>query len=139
MSLTYEQAYDEMLDMFKAGWDTTGYDVFYEDGPEDDHTGTTPYVVQKIQHLDSDQRGFGASSGQRMFQRDGLLTFQVCSLSAKGLSGSYQLAKVVADIYEGKSSPGGVWFRSVRIREAGTKGAFYQTNVIISFEYYEAK
>ena len=54
-----------------------------------------------------------------------------------GLSGARVLGKVVVDAYQGKSTPGGAWFRNVRLQEVGPDGNWSQVNVVAEFTYDE--
>jgi hypothetical protein len=139
MSLTYEEAYDEMAEMIKAAWDVTGYQAFYETVRDEQDTSTEPFIYYSCKIAGAFQAAMGAATGQRMFRRTGQIIIQLFCRSGKGLSESLQLAKVIADAYEGKSSPGGVWFKNVVPKDQGRDGMFQQTNVVIDFEYDEIK
>jgi hypothetical protein len=90
-------------------------------------------------HVDGFQATLKSPTGQATYRRTGLLTVQIFVASGSGLQTTYDLVKVVADAFEGKSASGGLWFRDVRVREVGRDGAFRQTNVIIEFDYDEVK
>ena len=139
MSLTYEEAYDEMTAMMKASWDATGYQIFYETVRDEQDTSTDPFVYYSSKLGSAFQAAMGAAAGQRMFRRRGMIIIQLFCRSGKGLSESLQLAKVIADTYEGKSSPGGVWFKNVTPKDMGRDGIFQQTNIVVEFEYDEIK
>ena len=139
MSLTYEEAYDEILTMYKAAWDVTGYEAFYEEVPKEQPSSEVPFTYVSVKFVDGFSAGMGASSGQRMFRRTGFVMVQLFCQSGKGLSESLQMAKVIADAFEGKCSPGNVWFRSVVPKDMGQDGDFRQTNIVIDFEYDEIK
>lgn len=137
--MTYEEATDQILDMFKGAWDPTGYKAFYEQLRDQRDTSEDPYAVVFIRHSSGFQANLGGI-GNRKFLRNGFIQVVIHTPSVFGLSSRYQLAKVVSDAYEGQSSQnGGVWFRRVRINEAGREGMFYMLNVFADFEYYETK
>lgn len=138
MSLTYAQAVDDMLTMLKTAWDPTGHELFYDNVREQREDDTSPWAMVMVRHATGGQDTLGAVGG-RMFSRIGIMIVTINTPSGSGLSSAYSLAKVVADAFEGTSSPNGVWFRNVRINESGRDGAFYQTNVVIDFEYFESK
>lgn len=138
MSLTYEQAVDDMMAMLKAAWDPTGHKMFYESVDADRETDNTAFAMALIRHASGQQQTLGAAGG-RTFVRRGIIIVQIFTRIGNGLRESYQLAKVVADGFEGESSENGVWFRNVRINEIGKDGMFIQTNVNIEFEYTELK
>tara|TARA_R110000772_G_scaffold30806_10_gene76524 strand:+ start:10083 stop:10499 length:417 start_codon:yes stop_codon:yes gene_type:complete len=138
MSLTYQQANDEILTMFKAAWDPTGHEAFYDAVRKQREADNSAWAVVTLNHIFAQQDSLGGIGG-RSFKREGTLIITLNTPSTSGLSEAYTLGKVLVDAYEGISSPGGVWFRNVRINELGRDGAFNQTNVLVDFEYYEVK
>jgi len=141
MSLTYAEARDEMLKQLTDAWvahDST-LPMLYDDRPEDIPGDGTAWARCHIQHNAGDQDTLAGPIGNRLFGRDGLIMVQIFAPIGKGLSKADELAKVVADAFEGQSTPGGVWFRKVRLREVGPDKAWYQVNVVAEFNYVEAK
>ncbi len=138
MNLTFAQANDDILALLKAAWDQTGHEMFYDDIREQRETDQTPWAQVVVRHAAGQQDTLGGV-GNRSFLRLGVVIVTINTPSGSGLSTAYALAKVVADAYEGVSSPNGVWFRNVRINELGRDGTFYRTNVLIDFEYSEMK
>jgi len=138
MNLTFAQANDDILALLKAAWDPTGHEMFYDDIREQRETDQTPWAQVVVRHAAGQQDTLGGI-GNRSFLRLGVVIVTINTPSGSGLSTAYALAKVVADAYEGVSSPNGVWFRNVRINELGRDGTFYRTNVLIDFEYSEMK
>lgn len=138
MTLTYAQAFDEINIMLKEVWDPTGHQLFYEDVRDQKSTDKSPWATVVVRHAAGQQDTLGGR-GNRSFLRLGVLIVTINTPSGSGLSEAYALAKVVSDAYEGASSPNGVWFRNVRINELGRDGTFYQTNVLVDFEYHETK
>lgn len=138
MNLTFAQANDDILALLKAAWDPTGHEMFYDDIREQRETDQTPWAQVVVRHAAGQQDTLGGV-GNRSFLRLGVVIVTINTPSGSGLSTAYTLAKVVADAYEGVSSPNGVWFRNVRINELGRDGTFYRTNVLIDFEYGEMK
>lgn len=138
MNLTFAQANDDILALLKTAWDPTGHEMFYDDIREQRETDQSPWAQVVVRHAAGQQDTLGGI-GNRSFLRLGVVIVTINTPSGSGLSTAYALAKVVADAYEGVSSPNGVWFRNVRINELGRDGAFYRTNVLIDFEYSEMK
>jgi len=138
MSLTYEEAYDEILTLLKDAWDPTTYTMHWEGVDEERDMGQDPWATVMVRHAQGNQSTLGGK-GQRQFLRIGVVMIDLNTPSTSSLSGAYQLAKVVADAYEGVSSPNGVWFRNVRINENGRNGSFNRITVVAEFEYYETK
>lgn len=139
MSLTFQEARDEILTIFKDAWDATGHEAYYEDIKKSRESGETAWAVVTLRHAGGGQATLNNAAGSSRFRRVGILTVQVFTAIGKGLQESYALAKVVADAFEGTATPGGVWFRNVRINEIGRDGKFFQNNVLIDFTYDEIK
>lgn len=136
MSLTDTEAYGEILTMFKAAWDPRV--AAYPDVDFAIPSGETVWARLSYDILTRRQSGFG--DGQRKFERVGLLSFQIFTPLGGGSTDALNLAKVVADAFEGQSSPGGVWFRDLTgPSPAGVSGAFRQANMSVAFEYFEVK
>lgn len=139
MSADFETAVDEIFDLFAAAWNTTGYPVDYENLRNDGTTvkvppsTRTPWARVNLRHV----TGGNAAIGNKLFDRGGVLTVQIFIVVGVSLTPAYQLAKTVANAFQGQSTPSAVWFRNVRINEIGNDGSWYQTNVLADFEYDE--
>lgn len=138
MSLTYEQAHDDMQKMINEAWTATGHKIFFESVQEERDEETEPFIRVWIRHTSANQRTLGGEDN-RLFERRGFIRIEVYSRITNGLQESYQLAKVAGDAYEGRSSDNGVWFRRVRISEMGKDGIFNRIDVIVDFEYHVTK
>lgn len=139
MSLTHQEARDEIFDVFKAAWDVTGYPVHWEEVRKQRSGDETPWAVVTFQHAAGFQATLSGAQGARTFARLGFVTVQIFTPNGKGLQDAYDLAKVVSDAFEGTATPGGVWFRNVRLNEVGRDGEFFQLNVVVEFRYDEVK
>lgn len=149
MSATMEVAKDEMQTQFKTAWDadaeSTGILVLYWDRPGEPPDGTDgngnplPYARVTIQHVDGFQPTVGSANGKRRFRHSGFITIQIFTAFGTGGLKSDRLVKVVKDAFEGKTTASSVIFRRVSPNEIGQSGAWFQTNVVIFFEYDEVK
>lgn len=149
MSLTIEQARDEIHTLFKTAWDagieTTGKVVHYWDAkkavPTTNDADSNPDSWARItlQHAVGSQASLANRSGQKRFRRSGLVTVQVFTPLGTGLNIGDKIYKIVVDAFEGKVTPGNVWFRNVRLNEVGPSGSWFQANIIADFEYDEIK
>lgn len=141
MSLTFAQARDELLEAITAAWTAGagGAPLFYDDRPGEAPADATTWARVHIQHNLGTQSTIGGPIGTSLFRRDGLLTVQIFTPIGKGLSQADALAKVAIDAFEGKSTPNGVWFRKVRMREIGPDRSWFNVNVYAEFNYDEAK
>lgn len=136
--MTYEEAVDEIQLMLLMAWTPTGHKLFFESVRDQRETDNTAWAVSVIRHGTARQATLGGE-GNRLFERIGIVIVQVFTPVGKGLQESYRLARVVAEAFEGRSSPGGVWFRNVGINELGKDGMFQQLNVTAEFQYHETK
>lgn len=138
MSLTYKEAIDDIQTIFLNAITPSGVQVHWENVRDQRDPSEDAWVQFVIRHASGRQASLGGVGG-RDFERQGTAIAAIFAPIGKGLSESYDLAKTVADAYEGVHSPNGVWFRNVRIQEIGRDGEFHQTQVLIEFEYYETK
>ena len=152
-SLTFDQATDEIFKVFRDAWEEHApYPklVDYQNiVPPDEavlppEPGPTPdpelsWARVTIQHLGGGQDALAGALGKSRFQRLGIVTVQVFTLVGTGLSHAHTLSKIVTDGYDVGSTPGGVWFRNVRMNEVGPDGDWYQVNVLADFNYTEIK
>lgn len=143
MNMTRQEAVDDMLALFKTAWDATGHGsrVKYDNVGQKSlpPSGQNPWARVVLRHTTSRQASLAGESGNRRFRRTGVITIQIFQVVGNGLTGGTDLAKIIQDAYEGVTSPGGAIFRDVAINEIGPSGDFYQTNVVIPFEYDEIK
>lgn len=138
MSLTYKQAIDDIQTIFLNTITPSGVQVHWENVRDQRDLSEDPWIQFVIRHASGRQASLGGVGG-RDFERQGTAVAAIFVPIGKGLSESYDIAKTVADAYEGVTSPNGVWFRNVRIQEIGRDGEFHQTQVLAEFEYYETK
>jgi len=139
MSLTHQQARDEIFDVLIAAWTPTTFPIHWEEVRKQRSKDEKPWAVATLQHSAGFQSTLSGAVGSRTFTRLGFLTVQIFTPNGKGLQDAYDLAKVVSDAFEGISTPGGVWFRNVRLNEVGRDGEFFQLNVVVEFRYDEVK
>lgn len=138
MTATFAEAQSDILSLFKAAWDTTGFIALYPNVADAIPETTDPWCRVSLQTQTGGQRAFG-DRGIARFGRDGIFVAQIFIPKGEGLSQGYDLAKVVADAYDGIASPLGTWFRNGRINEVGPDGEWFQINFLVDFEYDELK
>ena len=140
MSLTFEQANDEILAVFQAVWQPLGHVAVYENVKGSKPGGASDVWARvTVRHSTASQVSLANRSGVRRYQRLGVLGIQVFVPLGEGLSEAYTLSKTVADAFEGTATPGAVWFSNVRLNEIGPSGEWFQFNVLADFEYDEIK
>ncbi len=149
-SLTYADARDEILTLFKDAWDagadSAGVRVQYPDVAEDPPPETeetnespSPWARVTVEHASGGQDTLMGSVGNRRFRRDGTVRVQIFTAFGQGLSLADSLAKIAADAFEGQTTPNDVWFRNVRLNELGRDGEYSVTQVLADFTYDEVK
>lgn len=143
MSVTYQQAVDEMLATLRTAWladaASMDYPILYWDVAYPAEP-TTPWCRVTVQHQDGAQVTLSNESGARRFRRYGLITVQIFTEWGKNTTLKNTLKKIVCEAFEGvTTSPGRVTFRNVRPNEIGQDGQWFQTNVLAEFEYDEVR
>ena len=141
MSLTPEQAYDEILAVFKTAWDGTGWIALYENiaGEVPAAGSLDPWARVQMRTAFGNQGSLSGALGTQRWDRGGDIIVQIFIPLGEGLSRAKQLVKIVLDAYEGVTTSGGAWFRNARENEIGDDGEWHQTNVVIEFTYDEIK
>jgi hypothetical protein len=139
LSATITEARDQILALFKAAWDTTGYTAIYDDRPGSTPDTTDPWARATVRHNTGRQATLADATGARRYDRLGLATFQVFTPVGDGVKLADELSQLLVDAYEGKSTAGGIWFFNVRANEIGVADGWRQTNVIAEFRYQQQK
>ncbi len=140
MSLTITQARDEMLAPLKTAWDAgaNGAPLKYDDVP-----GTAPtsgsWGRVSVRHFSGEQATLANNEGVRRWRNAGIIFVQLFAEAGSGFGALDALVEVVKNAYQGKDTPGGAWFRNVRVNEVGRDGPWEQVNVLIDFEYDQVK
>lgn len=135
--MTPLQARNEILAIFKAAWDTTGYTALYPDvgGIPPDNA---PWARVTLRHVTGEQASLASAASIKKWTQEGILTVQVFAPQGDGMTKVYQLSNTVLNAYR-DATDGSVWYRNHRIKEAGGSGAFEQVNVTVEFSYDETR
>lgn len=77
--------------------------------------------------------------GQRKYTANGLVFVQLFMPKSnhQAFELGQQLAVIARNAFRGKSTPGNIWFRNVRINEVQPEELYFRINVISQFEYDE--
>ena len=140
MSLTFAQARDEILTLFKTAWDAGAPTVplrYWDSKDSIPGASNSSWAVIQLQWTNGEQRGFGL--GTRRYTREGIATVRIFTPFGDGLAEADSLTKIAADAFEGVDTPNGVWFRRVRVNHIGQTGEWFQTNLLADFFYDEVK
>lgn len=137
-------ARDLIIGVLDSAWSVSASNIplAFEDVKEDDippKNGTAWARIQ-VRHNSFFKATVGGEVGNRRFRRVGLVTIQIFTPVGEGLSQADSLAKIALDAFEGKSTGAdSIEFRNARINEIGRDGSWFQTNVLVDFEYDEVK
>lgn len=135
MSISFNDAKDQILTVFKTAWDTTGCPALYPDTPGDPPTSATVWARATLRHATGRQASLsGPINGCVRYERTGIVIIQVFAPVGDGSTAAYDAAQTVVRGFEDARGLD-TWFRNVRINEVGTKGAFEQINVLADFTY----
>lgn len=139
MSANFKVATDDIVEIFRVAWLTTGFIALYENIAGSIPTTNIPWARLSIRHAIGNLSSLSSPTGLQRYERQGTIIAQIFIPAGENLSEGYSLAKIVADAYEGAASPNGVWFRDVIVNEIGPDGDWFQLNVSIAFIYSEVK
>lgn len=149
MSLTQQQAVDEILNRFNTVWSTTGWKVAWPDVPldpvlqkmiaGDDGVELEPWARITVRTNLRNQRTFG-SFGNRIYTTQGVLFVEIFTPTGSGMTESYALAELVRDAFEQPAENRlGVWHRECRISENGSEGLWSRLTVTAEWECEQLK
>lgn len=144
MTATITQARDEMLGTLRTAWQASTISaelpLLYPDTADDTPPTSGAWGRVNVQHGSRGQATLSNESGRRRYRATGFITVQLFTPRGRGLTLTDQLIGVVLDAFDGvTTSPGHVTFARGRVREVGPDGQWFQTNVLVDFEYDEVK
>ena len=150
MTIEFDQARDEIFTLFNTAWQAetgavAGYvpeirwqGVEYRDTPDGSKfwARVTKDTVLEEQTTLSTCEG---KPGQKRYTASGLVFVQIfCPKSnTQAFAIGQKLAKIARNAFRGKTTPGKIWFRNVRINELDPEELYYRFNVVTEFEYDE--
>ena len=139
MPATLTQAHDEVLEVFDDAWSAlaTPPPVQYPDRPPPVDPFPPVGATWARVHLtdnEGEQIGFGPAEGRR-YRSMGVLTVQIFAPKGSGRSIPQALAQTVLGAFRGKTTAGGLEFFRHRARDIGPDGDWWQTNVIVEYQY----
>ncbi len=141
---TNAEARDEVNDAMKAAVDAYNLansgdiEVFYEDVDKAEKDAKGAHIRLFVKLTLGDVQTL-ARVGNRLFTRAGIVIAQVMTPFGDGFTLDDALATVARNAFEGVSTPNGVWFRKVSVKNVGKTGGYYQTNVTANFEFNERR
>lgn len=145
--MTPVEAKDEARSRFNTGWTAatvlTPMPVIRWEGKEQGDIPETYFVRFSMKQVKTPQVSFGEEnndgSSSKKFENNGLIMVQVFApRTAEDSSHIGDLLAVEArDIFRGGETPGGMWFRNMRINELPHDGTYYRWNVIVEYVFTE--
>jgi hypothetical protein len=149
MSLTQIQIIDELMQRLTDAWTPTGFMIVYPDKvltqsqidliDGKNSAELLPWARVTVRTSQRNQKTFGSGPATRFYETLGMLFVEIYTPTGSGLAQAYELATLVRDAFEGFSSPSSIWYRNVRIQEAGQEGLWSHLNVLIDWQAEENK
>lgn len=135
------QADKEMAELFRQEWVVTkGYSCDWPNHKAGDYSEDEIWARWSLDYVGGRQSSMGGVSN-RKFQKTGLIYMFVFVPLGTGLTAVREASQVAIDAYEGKRTPGDVWFRNVRIdseghgKGGGGNKSWWMTTVLAEFTY----
>jgi hypothetical protein len=134
--VTFDEARDAMLAVFKAAWDPKPAHYV-------DVTGSVPptdpvvWARVKIKHVDGRQGSLTGGLGTTIYDRLGFVWIQVFAPVGDGMKLGYAASQSLVNAYQAER--GSIWYRNVRMSEMGPDGAFERFDVKADFEYRDVR
>ena len=135
-------ARDELLTFFRTSWNAQvpSVKVIYDDRKQNIPDTAVPWLRVMVRHNFGFQATLSGEFGQRRFQNNGIITIQIFTPFGDGLVLNDQYVQIIKTIFQGnETTPDGIIFRNVRSNEIGEDGPWFNTNILIEFEYSEVK
>lgn len=150
MTATAAQAIDEMMGVLNTAWladaDTLDLALLWEDVAikppvtADANAQAAPWGKGFIRHAAGGMASLTSETGKRRYRRTGTIVIQIFSPAGEGRTRNRVIAPVARDAYEAaQSTTLGIEYRNARIEDLGEDGTWYQSNVLVDFEYDEVK
>lgn len=138
MTATIEQARDDMIQLVNDAW-PVGTVLIFDGFKGDKPNGAVTWGRVTVRHNGGGQSTISRQNQKSRYTRTGTLYVNMFSPPGDGLRKLDPLTKIVLDAIEGKTTPHGVWFTKVRVRELGIVEGYEQVNVLADFSYDEVK
>lgn len=100
-----------------------------------------PYLRFTVTPVMAEQSSLAGADTTRRYCNDGLINVQ--SFGPLQWDNGYEVANFLAimakRVFQGKTSPNGIWFRNCRTNRIGASGGWYQFNTIIEYQFDEQR
>ena len=147
MSITYEEAKDEMFSTFLTHWQANVLNVLNYSpevrwrnlevsAPPD----TTKHYVRVAQQTKNEEQiSLPNSNGKKLYESTGFLTIQMYFSKATLADGDDESLPVIAKESFRSAASSDVWYRNSRIKELPPEEDYYRVDVITDYTYSEVK
>lgn len=146
MSATPAEARDQIFGLLLTAWQTQFGDppsipLLWKDTDidpplqQDADNNPEPWARVSLLHKKGGIQSLRGDSGNLKYRQTGNLIVKFYEPLQLGNNLADQIVQLVLKTYTGKTTSGGVWFRPIGPREVGGKGAWWETDVLVSFEY----
>lgn len=138
------QAFDDILGMFKAAFDSGASDlvvVYPGKDYADLFNGDESWARVSLGHQLRDASSISGAAGQRRYTSEGFLSVQIFvpRNGDDSLTDAQDLGKIFTDAYEGKISENGVEFFAVTAQESTAIDRWEVVNCSLRFRYSEVR
>lgn len=151
MTVDYSAARDEMFALFKTAWDASsstvaGYvpEVRYQGRELPTKPSATKHwcriSTQNVIDRQITLSDCVEESGKKRYESAGLVFVQLFAPKSVATADEQgrKLAEVAKKAFRGKTTPGAIWFKNVRINDnIADEDGFYRFNVVAEYEYDE--
>jgi hypothetical protein len=141
VTATVEQARDQINTLIKAAMDANAPStvIVWDDQKAPAALGNSPWVRVSVRHNSGGQSTISRVNGKSRYSRSGTVYVNLFAQPGDGLRTIDPLTKIALDAFEGKTTPGQIWFTKARVRELGVVEGWYQVNVLVNFSYDDIK
>lgn len=144
-----QNALDEACEMFATAWSLSDWTpneaggppaILWEGRPSQPPSTDIPYVRFTMTPTIANQSSFTPGE-EKVWLNQGIISVQ--SFAPIEWADAYEFSNYMGimakRVYQGKSSPNGMWFRNCRTNRIGPSGGWYQFNTIIEYQFNEQR
>lgn len=130
---TFVDGKDAILAVFRAAWGARP--ATYNDVPAT--AASVVWARATVKHAEGRQGSLTGGLGTTRWKRTGILWIRVFSPQGDGGKAGLEAAQLLVNAYQDARTD--VWYRNVRMSEAGADGAFQRFDVKADFEYEDVR
>lgn len=141
MIINLSDADKEMAELFRQPWEAAGYACDWPNIKSAEHAEDDIWARWAIDYVGGRQASLVSPDRTRKFAKVGMVYVTVFTPLGAGLASARDASQIALFAYEGKRTPGDVWFRNVRIdseghgQGSGKNKSWWTTVVIADFTY----